>query len=137
MDTYFYVCGNGNWKYFLEKKMIYLLIKLKQIKLEKEENVNFTVKPIPGDSHCIVNCFLARTPPKFSLNYGTNFRKTFTYTWISVNIVVRKNFSKAWKNKKQPSRGALRKRCSENMQHIYRRTPIPKCDFNKIAMKLY
>ena len=47
--------------------MIYLLIKPKQIKLEKEENVNFTVKPIPGDSHCIVNCFLARTPPKFFL----------------------------------------------------------------------
>ena len=24
------------------------------------------------------------------------------------------------------------KRCSENMQKIYRRTPIPKCDFNEV-----
>ena len=25
------------------------------------------------------------------------------------------------------------KRCSENMQQIYRRTPVPKCDFNKVS----
>ena len=31
---------------------------------------------------------------------------------------------------KQPSRGVLRKRCFQNMQQIYRRTPMPKCDFN-------
>ena len=37
---------------------------------------------------------------------------------------------------KQPFRGVLRKRCSENMQQIYR-TPIPKCDFNKVAKQLY
>ena len=36
--------------------------------------------------------------------------------------------------KKQPSRCVLRKRCSKNMQPIYRRTPIPKCDFNKVAL---
>ena len=29
---------------------------------------------------------------------------------------------------KQPPRGVLKKRCSENMQHIYRRTLMPKCD---------
>ena len=33
----------------------------------------------------------------------------------------------------QPSRGVLMKRCSENMQQIYRRTPMPKFDLNKIA----
>ena len=38
---------------------------------------------------------------------------------------------------KQWSRGALRKMCSENMQQIYRRKPIPKCDFNKVALKLH
>ena len=31
---------------------------------------------------------------------------------------------------KQPPRGVLKKKCSENMQQIYRRTQIPKCDFN-------
>ena len=35
---------------------------------------------------------------------------------------------------KQPSRGVL---CSENMQQIYRRTPMPKCDFNKVAKQLW
>ena len=71
-----------------------LIIKLKKVKLEKKNNVSFTVKTIPGDGHCIV-----RTRPKFSLYYGTNFRKTFSYTWVSVNMTVRKNFSKAWKSK--------------------------------------
>ena len=34
---------------------------------------------------------------------------------------------------KQSSRAVLRKKCSENMQQIYRRIPMPKCDFNKVA----
>ena len=31
------------------------------------------------------------------------------------------------RSEKQPSIGALKSRCSENMQQIYRRTPMPKC----------
>ena len=31
----------------------------------------------------------------------------------------------------------LRKMCFENMQQFYRRTPMPKCDFNKVALQLY
>ena len=31
----------------------------------------------------------------------------------------------------------LKKRCSENMQQIYRSTSKPKCDFNKAAKELY
>ena len=38
---------------------------------------------------------------------------------------------------KQPPRGVPRKRCSENMQQIYRRAPMPKCDFNEAAKQLY
>ena len=34
---------------------------------------------------------------------------------------------------RQPFRGVLSKRCSENMQQIYKRTLMPKLDFNKIA----
>ena len=30
-------------------------------------------------------------------------------------------------------RGVLIKRCSENMQQIYRKTPMSNYDFNKIA----
>ena len=33
--------------------------------------------------------------------------------------------------------GVLRKRFSENMHRIYRRTPMPKCDLNKVAKQLY
>ena len=35
--------------------------------------------------------------------------------------------------KEQPSRGVSRKMCPKNMQHIYRRTPMSKCDFNKVV----
>ena len=41
------------------------------------------------------------------------------------------------KVQKQSSRGVPRKRYSENMRQIYRRTPMPKCDFNKVALQLY
>ena len=34
---------------------------------------------------------------------------------------------------KQTARDVLRKSCSENMQQIYRETPMLKCDFNKVA----
>ena len=40
------------------------------------------------------------------------------------------------KSQKQPSRGVLRKMCSENIQQVYRRTPMPKCDFNKVSLQL-
>ena len=39
------------------------------------------------------------------------------------------------KHQKKPPRGVSRKRCPENMQQIYRRTSIPKCNFNKVAIK--
>ena len=34
---------------------------------------------------------------------------------------------------KQQFIGVSVKRCSENMQQIYRKTPITRCDFNKVA----
>ena len=54
------------------------------------------------------------------------------FSFIKITIVV-----KVTNIQKQPSRGVLRKSCSENMQEIYRRTPMPKCDFNKVAKQLY
>ena len=36
------------------------------------------------------------------------------------------------KIRKQSSRGVSRKSCSENMQQIYRRIPMPKHDFNTL-----
>ena len=40
-------------------------------------------------------------------------------------------------NSEAATQSVLRKRCSENMQQIYRRTPMPKCDSNKVAKQLY
>ena len=37
---------------------------------------------------------------------------------------------------KQPSRVVLSKRCSENMQQIYKKTPMPKCNFKKVAIEI-
>ena len=38
---------------------------------------------------------------------------------------------------KQLSMGVFKKMCSENMQQIYRRTLMPKYDFNKVAKQFY
>ena len=38
---------------------------------------------------------------------------------------------------KQPFRGVLEKKCCENMQQIYRRTPMRECNFDKVAKQLY
>ena len=45
-----------------------------------------------------------------------------------IRLVKRSN------TQKQPLRGVLRKKCSKNMQQMYRRTPIPKSDFNNVAL---
>ena len=37
---------------------------------------------------------------------------------------------------RQSSSIVLRKRCSENMQQIYKRTPMPKCGFNSRFIKI-
>ena len=42
-----------------------------------------------------------------------------------------------YKTQRQPSRGVFRKRFSENVQQIYKRTPMPKCDFKRVAKQLY
>ena len=53
----------------------------------------------------------------------------------SKRVITNKNFCKT--AQKQPSRDVLIKRCSQNMQQIYRRTLMLKCDFNKVVLQLY
>ena len=55
----------------------------------------------------------------------------------NVDRVFIGSFGKQFYKQKQPSRGVLIKRCSENMQQIYRRTSIFKSDFNNVAKQLY
>ena len=63
----------------------------------------------------------------------------FTSREPFINIVINQlkngfNVRQVWLVfQKQPPRGVLSKRCSENMQQIYGRTPMQKCDFNKVA----
>ena len=53
---------------------------------------------------------------------------------ISSGNLFSDNF-KENKVQKWPPRVVLRKRCSENMEQIYRRTPMLKCDFNKVPLR--
>ena len=50
-------------------------------------------------------------------------------------------FEKKWdmilNDQKQPSIDALRQRSFKNMQQVYKRTFMPKCDFNKVVLQLY
>ena len=81
------------------------------------------------------------------LCWMTWYYPTTENLWISTNVlekvIVDKHFlhfyiTKKYKfiSQKQPSRGVLTKRCSGNMQQIYRGTPITKCDFNKVAKQV-
>ena len=41
-----------------------------------------------------------------------------------------------WNIQKQPSKGVPKKRSSENILQICRRTPMFKCNFNKVPLQL-
>ena len=49
----------------------------------------------------------------------------FSYTLFSLDL------------RRQSSGDVLSKTCSENMQQIYRVTPMLKCDFNKAVIQIY
>ena len=48
-----------------------------------------------------------------------------------------RNYTNIGKCQKWSPGNVLMKRCSENMQQTYRGTLMQKCDFNKVALKLY
>ena len=52
-------------------------------------------------------------------------------------MLIQANIIQSVHEQKQLPRGVLRKKCSENMQQIYRSTPMPKCDFNEVKKRLY
>ena len=77
--------------------------------------------------YCTVkNCLLLICCQKAFANIR-KLLQIFFYTFIFIKFTMQK----------QPSRGVFRKRCSGNMQQIYRRTPMPKYDFNKVALQIY
>ena len=59
--------------------------------------------------------------------------RCLTDSWIRLWMSY---FHSKWFTQKQPSRYVPRKGCSKNMQQIYKRAPMPKCDFNKETIQL-
>ena len=73
--------------------------------------------------------------------FPVNFAK-FLYTFFTGHFLATASL---WKSQtfwslldiqKQPPRGVLSERCSENMEPINRRTLMLKCNFNKVATQL-
>ena len=52
----------------------------------------------------------------------------FKYFWVTKNIISESH--------KQYPRDVLRKRCSEHIRQSYKRTPMPTCNFNKVASQV-
>ena len=67
------------------------------------------------------------------------YRNVWIYRKRNFALESLKNFIRNFNLiQKQPSKGVVhRKRYSENMQQIYRKTPMPKYDFNKVTLQLY
>ena len=72
---------------------------------------------------------LSHFAPGYATSSGMKFKLHYTV------IVLRKlNSTNNFPEKsKAPSGGILIKRCSENIQEIYRRTPMPNYNLNKFA----
>ena len=86
-------------------------------------------------THCISNCMFLSCHVRvsewiYTLYFpecqGTPCSKQARYLKFRITDIQR-----------QPVRDICWKRCSDNMQQIYRRAPTPKCNFNKVAKQLY
>ena len=64
--------------------------------------------------------------------FWSNFCQVLVNSYMYIYIYIKEHLS----IKKSYFR-VLKKRCSENMQQIYRRTPLPKCDLNRVTLQLY
>ena len=81
-------------------------------------------------------------PPVFLITFCSVFQnmpvpktnKSLIFMFFHRSSITKKTLKSSLNSiQKQPSGGVLRKRCSENIHQIYRRTTMPKCDFNKVA----
>ena len=100
-------------------------------------NVSFedTNEDVCNLKYRVLNLFQANFSFLYSLkkDFKGYIRGYINETLARNGLKHRKTISE---KQKQPSRGVLRKRCSQNMQQIYKRTPMPKCDFNKVALEV-
>ena len=73
----------------------------------------------------------------FSYKFCEIAKNTFFTKHLRWRLLDVRKLLLAYICQKQPPRGVPRERCSENVQQIYRKTPMPKGDFNKVALQLY
>ena len=66
------------------------------------------------------------------LSMNSERKDTLTFYFVIIKALLSSS-----RVQEQPSRDVFNKRCSENMQQIYRKTPMPKCGFNKVAKQFY
>ena len=85
------------------------------------------------------NKHLYKLPNCSSIQQTRSFSKTkYIKNDFSERMVIKEiEIFNQNKIQEQPSRGVLRKRGSENMQQIYRRTFKSKCNLNNVAKQLY
>ena len=74
------------------------------------------------------------TPVKVSKFVASLLKKAIVG---ALQHILRDVLEQLLSNWEWPFRGVFRKICPEIMQQIYRRTPMPKCDFNKVDLQLY
>ena len=65
------------------------------------------------------------------LSMNSERKDTLTFYFVIIKALLSSS-----RVQEQPSRDVFNKRCSENMQQIYRKTPMPKCGFNEVASTL-
>ena len=75
--------------------------------------------------------FIIRTPGPFIFFKIESFRDLFIALIPNGNLIMDSLDILSNRIQKQPSIGVLKKRCSENMQQIYRRTLMPKATILK------
>ena len=151
-------CFQRNYQKKVET--VYLWNNCKQVLVEATKDEFRTLLSIYDEAFCktseevtVGNYFLQNvsllmfdrvliTPPKF---FSSKLLTRMLCIYVNSASLKRSSanqWSVSWwllcnENQRQPSRGVLRKSSSENMHQIYRRTPMPKRDFNKVAKQLY
>ena len=86
-----------------------------------------------GENSCHLNSYPLPTThylPPITLVFQTNID-------VQVPLQLLTNLIHIHYYSDQPSRGALKKRCSQNIHQIFRRTPMSKCDFKKVEKQLH
>ena len=124
-----YLCINSNalkWQQAVIKmhELFFFLVILRVLiaYLQSYSRVKFSCKLASEERTCkvTINKFVS-VSLNLKLEFNNHVKQNNIFTSEQMKI---QNFA----FQKQPSRSVLRKCCSENIQQIYRRTPMPKRD---------